>query len=139
MELLYRFSVGLALSKMSTFIQSLSVKMQGFNFLKKLKLKRGFRLGDAFWKEDTFLPYMFRLMTSFAVIYHVKYLPPMRRKKSETAESFARRLQQRIAEANESDALPLDMGVLKKKSEQKKLFDHSQYQCAKILSLKNQI
>jgi len=97
------------------------------------------RLGDAFWKEDTFLPYMFRLMTSFAVIYHVKYLPPMRRKKSETAESFARRLQQRIAEANESDALPLDMGVLKKKSEQKKLYDHSQHQCAKILSLKNQI
>uniref|UniRef100_A0AC34QTF1 Phospholipid/glycerol acyltransferase domain-containing protein n=1 Tax=Panagrolaimus sp. JU765 TaxID=591449 RepID=A0AC34QTF1_9BILA len=90
------------------------------------------RLGDAFWKEDTFLPYMFRLMTSFAVIYHVRYLAPMKKKKSETAENFARRIQEKIAETNKTDALPFDMGVLKKKSEQKKLLDHSQFQCAKI-------
>lgn len=93
-----------------------------------------FRLGDAFWKEDTFLPYMFRLMTSYAVIYHVRYLAPMKRKKIETAEDFARKIQEKIAEANTTDALPFDMGVLKKKSEQKKLLEHSQSQCAKIVT-----
>lgn len=92
------------------------------------------RLGDGFWKEDTFLPYLFRLMTSFGIIYNVRYLPPMRRESHETSEEFARRLQHKIADASDIDTVPFDLSVLKRVSEQKRIHAYSQSQCAHILT-----
>jgi glycerol-3-phosphate O-acyltransferase 3/4 len=92
------------------------------------------RLGDAFWKEDTFLPYLFRLMTSFGIIYNVRYLPPMRRNVNETSEKFAQRVQEKIANASNIDVIPFDLNVLKRISEQKRIHDYSQNQCAQIVS-----
>jgi len=92
------------------------------------------RLGDAFWKEDTFLPYLFRLMTSFGIIYNVRYLPPMRRNLNETSEKFAQRVQGKIADASNIDIVPFDLNVLKRMSEQKRIHGYSQNKCANIIT-----
>jgi hypothetical protein len=47
------------------------------------------RFGDAFWKEDLFLMYLLRLLSNFASIYHVHYLPPQTRMEDEMPEDFA--------------------------------------------------
>jgi glycerol-3-phosphate O-acyltransferase 3/4 len=92
------------------------------------------RLGDAFWREDTYLPYLFRLMTSFGIIYNVRYLPPMRRSLNEPSEKFAQRIQERIAYASNIDAIPFDLSVLKRVSEQKRIHEYSQNQFAQMIS-----
>uniref|UniRef100_A0A7E4UMR8 PlsC domain-containing protein n=1 Tax=Panagrellus redivivus TaxID=6233 RepID=A0A7E4UMR8_PANRE len=99
-----------------------------------IAMRQDSRLGDAFWKEDTYLPYILRLLTSYAIIYHIKYLPSMRRKQNETAESFAYRVQKAIAEAFDADAIPFDLSLLKKKSEQTQMFAKNQSKFAEFVS-----
>uniref|UniRef100_A0A914XR70 Uncharacterized protein n=1 Tax=Panagrolaimus superbus TaxID=310955 RepID=A0A914XR70_9BILA len=73
-------------------------------------------------------------MTSFGIIYNVRYLPPMRRHINEASEKFAQRIQERIADASNIDAIPFDLNVLKRITEQKRIHDYSQNQCAHMIS-----
>jgi hypothetical protein len=73
-------------------------------------------------------------MTSFGIIYNVRYLPPMRRSINEPSEKFAQRIQERIAYASNIDAIPFDLSVLKRVSEQKRIHEYSQNQCAQMIS-----
>ena len=49
------------------------------------------RYGDAFWYQDTFLQYGFAMMTSWAIVVDVWYLPPMHRGPNESGVAFAQR------------------------------------------------
>ncbi|XP_068250549.1 glycerol-3-phosphate acyltransferase 3-like [Palaemon carinicauda] len=55
------------------------------------------RYGNAFWYQDTFLPYAFDMMTSWAIVYDVWYMPPVRRREGESAVAFAQRVKTMIA------------------------------------------
>jgi len=58
------------------------------------------RLGDAFWNSHTtgYFLYLMGMMTSWAIICDVWYLPPVTRGEEESAIDFARRVQKMIAE-----------------------------------------
>ncbi|KAA0189723.1 hypothetical protein HAZT_HAZT006303 [Hyalella azteca] len=47
--------------------------------------------GDAFWFEGGFTSYCMSMMTSWAIVCDVHYLPPMRRGQDESASHFANR------------------------------------------------
>lgn len=49
------------------------------------------RYGDAFWYQDTFVEYIFSMMTSWAIVVDVWYLPPMQRGEKESGVAFAQR------------------------------------------------
>ena len=55
--------------------------------------------GDAFWNSSKygFSTYLLRMMTSWAIVCDVYYLPPMSRKDDETAAQFASRVKGAIA------------------------------------------
>ncbi|XP_066982021.1 glycerol-3-phosphate acyltransferase 3-like isoform X3 [Macrobrachium rosenbergii] len=55
------------------------------------------RYGDAFWQEDHFGGHIFNMMTSWAIVCDVWYLPPMRRAENESAAAFANRVRALIA------------------------------------------
>uniref|UniRef100_A0A914H8F4 Phospholipid/glycerol acyltransferase domain-containing protein n=1 Tax=Globodera rostochiensis TaxID=31243 RepID=A0A914H8F4_GLORO len=55
------------------------------------------RFGDAYWSEDNFMHYLFRAMTSWAIVYNVHYLAPQQRRSNENATEFAARVQRLIA------------------------------------------
>ncbi|KAL3101052.1 hypothetical protein niasHS_001512 [Heterodera schachtii] len=55
------------------------------------------RFGDAYWSEDNFMHYLFRVMTSWAIVYNVHYLAPQHRRPNENATEFAARVQRLIA------------------------------------------
>ncbi len=62
-------------------------------------IKYDARFGDAFWNssEDGMLHYIFKMMTSWAIVADVWYLPPMRRMDGEDAVDFANRVKAEIA------------------------------------------
>ncbi|KAH7728708.1 CRE-ACL-5 protein [Aphelenchoides avenae] len=95
-----------------------------------IAMKYDNRLGDAFWNshEQGYFSYMLGMMTSWALICDVWYLPPMHRKEGEDAVEFARRVKRTIAKQGGLVDLEWD-GNLKRslvpeklKSEQKELF-----------------
>lgn len=57
------------------------------------------RFGDAFWNSSKygFSTYLLRMMTSWAIVCDVYYLPPMTRKEDEPAVDFANRVKAAIA------------------------------------------
>uniref|UniRef100_A0A0K0EF37 PlsC domain-containing protein n=1 Tax=Strongyloides stercoralis TaxID=6248 RepID=A0A0K0EF37_STRER len=57
--------------------------------------------GDAFWNSSRqgYCEYVFRIMTSWALICHVWYLPPMTKFENESAVEFANRVKKVIAQA----------------------------------------
>ncbi|XP_076053326.1 glycerol-3-phosphate acyltransferase 3-like isoform X2 [Oratosquilla oratoria] len=55
------------------------------------------RYGDAFWWQDTFGQYAFSMMTSWAIVCDVYYLPPMVRGENESSIAFANRVKALIA------------------------------------------
>uniref|UniRef100_A0A8R1HZD6 PlsC domain-containing protein n=1 Tax=Caenorhabditis japonica TaxID=281687 RepID=A0A8R1HZD6_CAEJA len=97
-----------------------------------IAMRQNARYGDAFWAEKTYLPYLFRLMTSWATIIDVFYLPPMQKKDDESEGQFAQRVQKVIAEKIGVDALPFD-GKLKCQKEQIKYREKLQATLAEIL------
>lgn len=64
-----------------------------------IAMKYDSRFGDAFWNssEQSWLDYIMRMMTSWAIICHVWYLPPMERLEDESAIDFANRVKKTIA------------------------------------------
>ncbi|CAD6193929.1 unnamed protein product [Caenorhabditis auriculariae] len=81
-----------------------------------IAMKQNPRFGDSFWREDTYLPYLLRCMTSLALQIDIVYLPTMHKIPSEDEAEFARRVQTTIAGAIGRDALPYG-GHLKKPSQ----------------------
>ncbi|KTG01420.1 hypothetical protein cypCar_00021622 [Cyprinus carpio] len=98
------------------------------------------RFGDAFWNSSKFgmVNYLLRMMSSWAIVCSVWYLPPMSRQEGEDAVQFANRVKAAIArqgglvdllcvntnvEANEKDG-GLKRGKVKDtfKEEQQKLY-----------------
>ncbi|PIO56704.1 hypothetical protein TELCIR_21895, partial [Teladorsagia circumcincta] len=63
-----------------------------------IAIKQDSRFGDAFWYENTFNWYLFRVMCSWATPVDVTYLPPMTRLPRETNVQFAARAQAAISE-----------------------------------------
>ncbi|UMM40535.1 hypothetical protein L5515_017124 [Caenorhabditis briggsae] len=84
-----------------------------------IAMKQNSRFGDAFWSEDTFIPYLIRIMTSWCSIIDMYYLPAMYKESSESEEQFAKRVQCAIAAKLSVDALPFD-GKLKSEKEREK-------------------
>uniref|UniRef100_A0AC35TLI1 PlsC domain-containing protein n=1 Tax=Rhabditophanes sp. KR3021 TaxID=114890 RepID=A0AC35TLI1_9BILA len=64
-----------------------------------ISIKQDSRLGDAFWFEDGFLEYSWRLFSAWATVYEVKYLPGQYKNPLETEIEFASRIQCLIADA----------------------------------------
>ncbi|KAG0711981.1 Glycerol-3-phosphate acyltransferase 3-like [Chionoecetes opilio] len=55
------------------------------------------RFGDAFWWQDKFFHYVMCMMTSWAIVCNVWYLPPMKKTAGESATAFADRVKAKIA------------------------------------------
>ncbi|KAF2361409.1 Phospholipid/glycerol acyltransferase, partial [Trinorchestia longiramus] len=53
--------------------------------------------GDAFWFEGGFFSYCLSMMTSWAIVCDIHYLPPMRKQPDESASHFANRVRSVIA------------------------------------------
>uniref|UniRef100_A0A7E4VPV4 PlsC domain-containing protein n=1 Tax=Panagrellus redivivus TaxID=6233 RepID=A0A7E4VPV4_PANRE len=95
-----------------------------------IALKYDNRLGDAFWNSHTtgYFAYLMGMMTSWALICDVWYLPSVTRQDDETAIDFARRVKRMIAKKGGLVDLEWD-GNLKRsnvperlKQEQKEMF-----------------
>jgi len=58
------------------------------------------KFGDAFWNssKDSMMIYLFKMMTSWAIVVDVWYLPPMIRQEDEDAIDFANRVKKEIAQ-----------------------------------------
>uniref|UniRef100_A0A1I7ZDA7 PlsC domain-containing protein n=1 Tax=Steinernema glaseri TaxID=37863 RepID=A0A1I7ZDA7_9BILA len=95
-----------------------------------IAIKQNSVLGDAFWKEDSFIIYLWRLFTSWAIVYNVYYLPPMTKLPEESQEQFALRVQKTIAQAANIDTVSLDLKLLRKKEERERCKETAQ----KVLS-----
>ncbi|KAK0397705.1 hypothetical protein QR680_002229 [Steinernema hermaphroditum] len=80
-----------------------------------IAMKYDSRLGDAFWNssEQGYAEYLFRMMTSWALICDVWYLPPMTRMEGESAIDFAKRVKRAIC--NKGGLVDLEWdGMLKR-------------------------
>lgn len=57
------------------------------------------RFGDAFWNssKESMISYIYMMMTSWAIVCDVWYLPPMIRRESESSIDFANRVKAEIA------------------------------------------
>ncbi|KAJ1355424.1 Glycerol-3-phosphate acyltransferase 3-like, variant 2 [Parelaphostrongylus tenuis] len=87
-----------------------------------IAMKYDSRLTDAFWNssEQSYGEYLWRMMTSWAIICDVWYLPPMTREDGEDAIAFARRVKRAIAKKGGLVDLEWD-GALKRERVSSKL------------------
>uniref|UniRef100_A0A915A6L3 Phospholipid/glycerol acyltransferase domain-containing protein n=1 Tax=Parascaris univalens TaxID=6257 RepID=A0A915A6L3_PARUN len=91
-----------------------------------IAMKYDLRLGDAFWNssEQSYGEYLFRMMTSWAIICDVWYLPPMTRTDGEDAIAFARRVKRAIAEKGGLVDLEWDGGLKRARVPPKLIAQH---------------
>ncbi|XP_076193182.1 glycerol-3-phosphate acyltransferase 3-like isoform X2 [Aptenodytes patagonicus] len=75
------------------------------------------RFGDAFWNSTKYsmMTYIFNVMTSWAIVCNVWYLPPMVKEEEEDAVHFANRVKAVIAARGGMSVLPWDGGLKRKK------------------------
>ncbi|PKK28838.1 glycerol-3-phosphate acyltransferase 3 [Columba livia] len=73
--------------------------------------------GDAFWNstKHSFVTFVFNVMTSWAIVCNVWYLPPMVKEEGEDAVHFANRVKAVIAARGGMSVLPWDGGLKRKK------------------------
>lgn len=71
------------------------------------------QFGDAFWNSAKYnmVSYLLRMMTSWAIVVNVWYLPPMTREEGEDAVNFANRVKSAIAEQGGLVDLSWDGGL----------------------------
>ncbi|XP_019408851.1 PREDICTED: glycerol-3-phosphate acyltransferase 3 [Crocodylus porosus] len=84
------------------------------------------QFGDAFWNSSKYnaVSYLLRLMTSWAIVCNVWYLPPMVREEGEDAVQFANRVKSAIALQGGLTELPWDGGL--KRAKVKETFKEEQ-------------
>ncbi|WKY16333.1 hypothetical protein Q1695_001198 [Nippostrongylus brasiliensis] len=92
-----------------------------------IAMKYDSRLTDAFWNssEQSYGEYLWRMMTSWAIICDVWYLPPMTKEPGEDAIAFARRVKRAIAKKGGLVDLEWD-GALKRERVSSKLIQLQQ-------------
>ncbi|XP_077157120.1 glycerol-3-phosphate acyltransferase 3-like [Paroedura picta] len=75
------------------------------------------QFGDAFWNSSKYgiVSYLLRIMTSWAIVCNVWYLPPMTREEGEDAVHFANRVKSAIARQGGLTELPWDGGLKRAK------------------------
>ncbi|KAL9852421.1 glycerol-3-phosphate acyltransferase 3-like isoform 1-T1 [Geothlypis trichas] len=75
------------------------------------------RFGDAFWNstKHSMMTYAFNVLTSWAIVCNVWYLPPMVKEEEEDAVHFADRVKAVIAARAGMSVLPWDGGLKRKK------------------------
>ncbi|EPY76870.1 1-acylglycerol-3-phosphate O-acyltransferase 9 [Camelus ferus] len=75
------------------------------------------QFGDAFWNSSKYnmVSYLLRMMTSWAIVCDVWYMPPMTREKGEDAVQFANRVKSAIAVQGGLTELPWDGGLKRAK------------------------
>lgn len=80
-------------------------------------IKYDLRFGDAFWNSNkhSMLQYLLLMMTSWAIVVDVYYLPPMNRRENESAANFASRVKSEIVKKGSFADLNWD-GALKRTS-----------------------
>jgi glycerol-3-phosphate O-acyltransferase 3/4 len=80
-------------------------------------IKYDLRFGDAFWNSNkhSMLQYLLLMMTSWAIVVDVYYLPPMTKWENESAASFASRVKSEIVKKGSFADLNWD-GMLKRTS-----------------------
>ncbi|KAF8380893.1 hypothetical protein PRIPAC_70035 [Pristionchus pacificus] len=98
-----------------------------------IAIRQDSRFGDGFWSEDLFKDYMIRLLTSWAVVYRITYLPKMRRDADESASEFATRVHDAIADASAVLPAIFDGSFWYKKTEQAKVRETQQRALAQLL------
>ncbi|XP_058523056.1 glycerol-3-phosphate acyltransferase 3 isoform X2 [Ochotona princeps] len=75
------------------------------------------QFGDAFWNSSKYnmVSYLLRMMTSWAIVCDVWYMPPMTREEGEDAVQFANRVKSAIAIQGGLTELPWDGGLKREK------------------------
>ncbi|NXX26468.1 GPAT3 acyltransferase, partial [Nicator chloris] len=78
------------------------------------------RFGDAFWNstKHSLMTYGFNVLTSWAIVCNVWYLPPMVKEEEEDAIHFADRVKAVIAAQAGISMLPWDGGLKRKKAKE---------------------
>ncbi|XP_060585462.1 glycerol-3-phosphate acyltransferase 3-like [Ruditapes philippinarum] len=94
------------------------------------------RFGDAFWNssKDSMIFHIFRIMTSWALVVDVWYLPPMKRLDGEDSVSFASRVKAEIARQGGLVDLEWD-GQLKRMKAKETWKSSSQRDYSKLLKV----
>lgn len=92
------------------------------------------RFGDAFWNSSRYsmMQYLFLMMTSWAIVCDVWYLPPMERGEGESAIDFANRVKRVIADQGGLVDLVWD-GQLKRSKPKKEWKEKQQEKFSKLL------
>ncbi|XP_053670898.1 glycerol-3-phosphate acyltransferase 3 [Anopheles nili] len=92
------------------------------------------RFGDAFWNSSRYsmMQYLFLMMTSWAIVCDVWYLPPMYREEGESAIDFANRVKSVIAKQGGLVDLVWD-GQLKRMKPKKEWKEKQQEKFSKLL------
>lgn len=94
------------------------------------------RFGDAFWNSSKYsmMQYLYMMMTSWAIVCDVWYLPPMKMQPNETAVQFANRVKRAIAERGGLVDLMWD-GQLKRMKPKKEWKERQQEEFSKRLKI----
>ncbi|KAL7636353.1 UNVERIFIED_CONTAM: hypothetical protein RMT77_013112 [Armadillidium vulgare] len=94
------------------------------------------RFGDAFWNSSKYsmMAYIYMMMTSWAIVCDVWYLPPMSKREKETSIEFANRVKAEIAKQGGLVDLLWD-GALKRSAPKKELKEYFQQEYSRTLKL----
>ncbi|EEB16343.1 conserved hypothetical protein [Pediculus humanus corporis] len=94
------------------------------------------RFGDAFWNSSKYsmLQYLYCMMTSWAIVCDVWYLPPMQQKPGESSIDFANRVKRAISERGGLVDLMWD-GQLKRSAVKKEWKEKQQEEFSKRLKV----
>lgn len=97
-------------------------------------IKYDARFGDAFWNSSRYsmMQYLYMMMTSWAIVCDVWYLPPMTRGENESAIDFANRVKGVIAKQGGLVDLVWD-GQLKRMKPKKEWMEKQQEEFTKRL------
>ncbi|MCL4128155.1 UNVERIFIED_CONTAM: hypothetical protein GTU68_036886 [Idotea baltica] len=101
-------------------------------------IKYDARFGDAFWNSSKYsmISYIYMMMTSWAIVCDVWYLPPMTKNEKESSIDFANRVKAEIAKQGGLVDLLWD-GALKRSAPKKELKEHFQQEFSRRLILHN--
>uniref|UniRef100_A0A8C9X4Y2 Glycerol-3-phosphate acyltransferase 3 n=1 Tax=Sander lucioperca TaxID=283035 RepID=A0A8C9X4Y2_SANLU len=101
-------------------------------------IKYDARFGDAFWNSSKYnmVSYLLRMMTSWAIVVNVWYLPPMTRQDGEDAAQFANRVKSAIAHQGGLLDLAWD-GGLKRGKVKDSFKEEQQKQYSSIITVGN--
>ncbi|XP_068231181.1 glycerol-3-phosphate acyltransferase 3 isoform X1 [Palaemon carinicauda] len=96
------------------------------------------RFGDAFWNssKESMISYIYMMMTSWAIVCDVWYLPPMTMRKNETSIEFANRVKAEIARQGGLVDLVWD-GGLKRSAPKKEWKEQYQQEFSRRLKVQN--